>query len=196
MRRLLPLLVLFILTANAYCEPGRMVMRVIDFKPQYFQNENGDWTGLAVELAKVLALEAGVELDFLPLPWKRALAYVEKGKVDLMTNLSITEERKTFMRFIGPMRDEAMVLVVPENTDYLIYSLDDLKQLPHKIGIEDEAFYGSLFSSKYETDPLFTALFDPVVLGELNIGKLIRGRLSGFIEDRYTASRKLKNDTQ
>ena len=194
MRILFSLLVLFVLTANAHCRTGRIIMRVIDFRPQYFQDEDGTWTGLAVELARVLANEAGVALEFQPLPWKRALAYMKNGRIDLMTNLSLTEGRRAYISFIGPMRDETMVLVVPEETDYNIRGLDDLKLLPRKIGIEDNAFYGSAFNAKYNSDPHFAARFDPVVRAELNIAKLIRGRLSGFIEDRYSASGKIKND--
>ena len=171
-------------------------LRVTEFKPQYYQVSEKEWAGLAVELTKELVKEAGCSLIYKPLPWKRALEYGQEGKVDLVANFSITPERKQFFNFIGPMRDETMVIVVKNDSDYTILNLDDLKRLPGKIGIEDKAHYGKQFDTKYRTDPSFFNMFAPVVRGLLNSRKLVRGRLSGFIEDRYSAVYKIRHDPE
>ncbi len=89
-------------------EPYKIKLRVIEFPPFYYQDENGQWTGLEVELAEALLKEAGLKPEYVPLPWSRALKSMEVGEAELMMNLVKTPEREEYMHFIGPERTSRM----------------------------------------------------------------------------------------
>lgn len=169
-------------------------VRVSDFKPQYYQDDKGKWRGLAVEYAEALLKEANCLPVFHKAPWKRALRYMRSGQLDLMLNLSITDERKQYMHFIGPQRDETMVFVVRKDADFMVSSLDDLKKLPGRIGIEAGNYFGKTFDDKIITDRAFRDKFAEVHDTALNIQKLEHERIVGFFSEKYNAVYKMSTD--
>ncbi len=178
------------MNAFADCE---LRIRVTNYPPHYYK-DNGQWRGMAVELAETLLNEANCKSTYTIQPWKRALISMKQGKLDMQLNLSITEERKGFIHFIGPQRDESMVLVVNEDSNYEINSLEDIKKLPGYIGIQNGAYYGETFKSKFKTDKAFTEKFHAVTNANQLI-KIFRGsRVIGFIMDRYELFYKIKTN--
>jgi polar amino acid transport system substrate-binding protein len=189
------LVILFVLTSQAFSE-CRLRVRVAHSIPQYSQDINGNWQGLGIELIEVLLNEAKCKPDYVVYPWKRSLTQLREGKVDMMVNLSITSERKEYLWFIGPQRDETIVLMVNKNSDFKIDSLDDIKALNKKIGVENGAFYGEEFDNKYKTDPAFASLIVQAVNTDMLINMLEVNRIIGFFEDRYSSAYKMKTLAQ
>jgi polar amino acid transport system substrate-binding protein len=180
-----------LITVNAFAD-CQLKMRVVDYPPQYFKDENGKWRGMAIELGTALLKEANCKVIFSELPWRRSLEFMMEGKVDMMLNMSYSEEREKYINFIGPARDESMVIAVLEESNFIINSLEDFKKLPKGIGIMIGASYGDTFDSKYETDQDFAKKIKPVPDLLQNIKKLKHNRLAGFIMDRYDLAYKVK----
>lgn len=130
--------IVFITSAWADCS---LKLRVNDSPPYYYQ-EHDEYKGLYVEQAKALADLVDCQITTIKAPWGRSLRSLKDGKIDLMANMSITEERKEFLRFLGPHHFENIVLVVSKDSDFEINSHEDLLNLPGKIAIEKDAFYG------------------------------------------------------
>jgi len=151
---------------------------------------------MAVELIEVLLNEAHCQPVYTVYPWKRALAQLQEGKLDMMVNLSITSERKKYLWFIGPQRDETIVLVVNNDFNFKVDLLEDFKAFNNKIGIENGAFYGDDFDNKYKTDPEFANLFVQAVNTDMLIKMLKLKRVIGFLEDRYSSAFKMKALTE
>lgn len=189
------LLALVVFTSQAFSE-CRLRVRVADSVPQYSQDTNGNWKGLGVELIEVLLNEANCRPVYMVYPWKRSLTQLREGKVDMMVNLSITKERQEYLWFIGPQRDETIVLVVNNDADFKINSLEDFKALNNKIGVENGAFYGDAFDKKYKTDSEFSHLFIQAVNTDMLINMLKAKRIIGFFEDRYSSAYKMKTLAQ
>ena len=187
--------ILIVLTSQVFSE-CRLRVRVAHSIPQYSQDTNGNWQGLGIELIEVLLNEANCTPDYVVYPWKRSLTQLQEGKVDMMVNLSITAERKEYLWFIGPQRDETIVLVVSKNSDFKIDSLDDFKALNNKIGVENGAFYGDEFDHKYKTDAAFAHLIVQAVNTDMLINMLKVNRIIGFFEDRYSSAYKMKTLAQ
>ncbi|MCP4022643.1 MAG: amino acid ABC transporter substrate-binding protein [Desulfobacteraceae bacterium] len=183
---------ILITAVSSVADNNEIKVRVTDYVPQYYQDENGEWKGMGVELAQVLIHEAGCKPVFLKLPWKRALRQMAIGEVDMMLNLSITEERKNYMHFVGPQRDESMVLIVKKGICFLIDSFEDFKQMPKRVAIENGGYYGEAFKEKYETDPAFADKISIVVHTQQYIKMLTAGRITAFIGDRYNMAYKIK----
>ncbi len=189
------LIILITLTSQAFSQ-CRLSVRVANSIPQYYQDVNKNWQGMAVELIEVLLREAHCQPIYTVYPWRRALAQLQVGKLDMMVNLSITPERKEFLWFIGPQRDETIVLVVNNDFDLNINSLADFKTLNNKIGIENGAFYGNNFDKKYKSEPAFANLFVHAVNTGMLINMLKVKRIVGFFEDRYSSAYKMRTQTQ
>jgi len=105
MKRLFVILLFSMVATNAFAD-CKLTMRVTEYPPQYFQDENGKWSGIAVELGTALAKEAGCQIIYKSMKWSTALISLKKGGLDLLLNLSYTEEREKFINFIGPARYE------------------------------------------------------------------------------------------
>ena len=160
--------------------------RVTNVPPLYFQNESKQWTGLTVDLAKALLKEADCKADFEAVSWARSLDLMRTGGIDMMMNLSKTDERKEFIHFIGPQNKETAQLVLHKTDTTNIQSLDDFKKLPGEVGYQQGSFYGKAFHQKLKTDPDFNRKFEVSFSHENNIKKLKSGRITGLLSQNYS----------
>lgn len=166
------------------------------FPPSFMKDDDGKYVGLSVELAEALLKEAGCKAILSPMPFKRGLHSLKIGKVDLMMNLSMTDERKAFIHFLGPQMDETVLMVVRKDSDFGIESLDDIKALPLKIGVSKGVFYGEAFSEKLRTDDAFKAKIEEEIVSKKNVTKLNAGRISGFLGQSYNVFYRIKNNPE
>ncbi len=164
---------------------------VSESKPQYYQDSHGNWHGLSVDLATALFKHANCKINFQLINWNRSLLLLEHGGVDVLLNMSITEQRKKFTHFIGPMLDEQMVLTIAKGETININNLDDIKAFPKRIGIARGAFYGQEFVRKMAADDQFARKFE-YASNQQNFNKLQRNRVSGAIANKFYASYKIK----
>ncbi|EPJ48710.1 MAG: hypothetical protein OFPI_28100 [Osedax symbiont Rs2] len=195
MKKMLQILSLALLSsissfASADC---KLSVRVFDFAPQFIQDKQGQWHGMAIELIQAVLQEANCSAQFNNVSWKRALHLLEHGGLDIMLNMSVTAERQKYLHFIGPLRDETMILVAPRRLKSEISSLEDIKQLSKRVGILRGAYYGTEFALQMQNDPAFAKRFEQADSTDINIGKLKKQRIAGFFNDKYNASYILKN---
>lgn len=101
-----------------------------DFPPHLIK-QGQHWSGLSVELMQRLAHEVGCKLEFVHSPWLRALQLSEQGKLDILSHLSVSEQRKAQFAFIGPHHIESIYLVgdpskltVPDSLQQLANGVD------------------------------------------------------------------------
>ncbi len=186
MKRIIVFAILIFFASIGNGLPGELTIRVPPgpYPPMFMQDESGKWFGFSIELAEVLLSEIGRVPAFKGMPFKRGLLSMETGEVDMMLNLTRTSERERFIHFIGPQHFEKVILVVPKDSNFLIASLDDLKKLPRKIGIERGVFHGPAFEEKRKEDDAFRAKLEEVSDSGLNAKKLKHGRISAFINNQ------------
>ena len=177
------------LVTRAECQ---LSVRVFDFAPQFVHNPQGSWQGMAVELIEAVLKEAKCTPQYHNLTWKRSLYLLEHGGLDIMLNMSITPQRQEYLQFIGPLRDETMILVASRGLATDISHLDDLKKLDKRVGILRGAFYGTGFADKLKSDAEFAVRFEQANSTDTNIGKLKKHRIAGFFNDKYNANYILK----
>jgi len=189
---------LFFLAPQGVAEGADVIrVRVTDFAPNYFLSDK-HWSGLEVELAEALATEAGFSIEFVNLPWSRALAYMQNGQLDMMMNLSRTPDREAFLNFIGPERISTRVLIVRrENIGLHIENLTQLVEAAQakglKIGIQSDAKYSDEFDARLLADPAFATHFDQVAQGALLAKKTQAGHNLGFFEELTYATYQFKH---
>lgn len=77
----------------------------------YNYSRNGIYQGIDVEILDTAARDMGVTLRHHPLPWRRAMLTFDKGEVDGLFQVTVTETRLTSWRMVGPLRMTRIVYV-------------------------------------------------------------------------------------
>ena len=106
---------------------GKLVIGVEGTYPPFtYHDDNGELTGLDVELGKALAEKLGVEAEFQEAAWDSLLIGIDTERFDTVINsVSITDERAEKYDFSDPYYYEARRVVVRSDDDS-IQGPDDL----------------------------------------------------------------------
>jgi len=147
---LMTLLSLVSPTTTAKAETKKYVIATdITFAPFEYQDTNGEYVGIDIELMKSIAEAEGFEVEFKPLGFNAAVQALEAGQVDaVMAGMGITDERKQKFDFTNSYYDSGIGMGVPKNSE--ITSLSDLKgkKVAVKLGTQG-ATYAESIKSKY-----------------------------------------------
>jgi polar amino acid transport system substrate-binding protein len=81
------------LTIRAYCE---------DFNPYSFK-ENGEITGLSVDLLRAIGKQANIDFKIELVPWKRYLKIVEKTPDTMLFTATRNKNREDRFKWVGPI---------------------------------------------------------------------------------------------
>ena len=106
---------------------GKLVIGVEGTYPPFtYHDDNGELTGLDVELGKAVAEKLGVEAEFQEAAWDSLLIGIDTDRFDTVINsVSITDERAEKYDFSDPYYYEARRVVVRADDDS-IQGPDDL----------------------------------------------------------------------
>lgn len=116
------------------------------FAPFEFENENGEFVGIDIDLLKAIAEDQGFEIDLQVLGFNASVQALEAGQVDgVIAGMSITDERKEKFDFSEPYFDSGVVMGIAADSDE-IKSYEDLKgkKVAVKTGTEGYAFAESI----------------------------------------------------
>lgn len=82
------------------------------FVPWAMKDKKGDYTGYEIEVAKRLAADMGVEIEFVPTKWSGIIPALLTGKFDIIIGgMGITPERNLKVNFSEPYEFSGMSLV-------------------------------------------------------------------------------------
>lgn len=106
---------------------GKLVVGVEGTYPPFtYHDDNGEMTGLDIELGKALADKLGVEVEFQEAAWDSLLIGIDTERFDTVINsVSITDERAEKYDFSDPYYYEARRVVVRADDDS-IHGPEDL----------------------------------------------------------------------
>ena len=83
------------------------------FAPMGFKDENGEYTGFDIELAREVVSRLGLELELQPIDWDSKVLELNGENIDMIWNgLTITEDRKEDMLFSNPYMNNRQIVVV------------------------------------------------------------------------------------
>ncbi len=107
-------------------EAGKLTMATnAAFPPYEMTTDAGEFEGIDVETATVIAEKLGLELQIDDMDFDAALLSVQQGKADIvMAGVTVTDERKNVMDFSDSYATGIQSIIVPEGSD--IASPDDL----------------------------------------------------------------------
>lgn len=170
---------LFVSNPLSACEK---TVRVIEFPPYAYKNGDA-WEGMNMALSEKLLESIGCRPSYVSLPLARALSLLKSGALDVVLQLTATEERKSYFRFIGPIYNERLVLATNEKMRHTIREVSDIVEYNLHIGVQRGLHMGRDFQERYDNDPKFRASF--VVLAGVAplLPMMKKRRLDGFFID-------------
>jgi polar amino acid transport system substrate-binding protein len=109
--------------------------------PVSFVDKNGERTGLAVELAKMMGADLGVKVTFQDYDWKGLIPALLSGKVDMIAaDMTPTPQRAAQLLFSRPMFYQETVAVVAKDAPYKTWQ--DINKDGLNIGATQASSYG------------------------------------------------------
>ena len=103
------------LSALTWADPLRVV---VNHAPPYRIIEPPHYTGYYIDLFKLAAAQADLEISFISVPLKRAFQMLENGEADLILGPNKTPEREQFLIFLTdapfPAEDKVFIVAHPE----------------------------------------------------------------------------------
>ena len=116
---------LALITGAALAAP-RLQVGTDESLPPFSFVRDGQAVGIDVDMLRTAATRLGLNLDIVPLPWKRVLALTENGELPLAMPLFRTAQRETFAKFTGPVHVSQSGLFVKKGREFPFASIDDL----------------------------------------------------------------------
>ena len=185
------LIFLSLITFSAYsCQ---LDIRLQHYSPESHKSTSNDWFGIDIELTEALLNEVNCTLNILEIPWARALLMLASGEIDILINVSKTQEREPFYYFIGPIRNEEIVFATYKKLNYNLTKIDDILRLDKPIAIQRNAYYGAALQRIINNEKN-KELFVHVPSNEIKLRLLKRGRISGFLEAKRNIIHGINND--
>jgi len=165
------------------------------WNPYQFQNDQGQLTGLDVELVKAIIHEMNCTIKYLKLPWLRQLAYVRQGTIDMVAGASKIAERQEYAFFSNDYRNESNVIFVLRGTaqKYPFKHISEIINSSFQLGITNGYHYGDSFAELLKNAE-FKKHIQGVPSDAVNIKKTLRNRVNGFVGDNYAGIAALKKE--
>ncbi|MCS0502162.1 ABC transporter substrate-binding protein [Ancylobacter mangrovi] len=101
-----------------------------DYRPISFTDESGKLVGFDVDFATALGKHMGVPVDYQGMAWDGIIPALQAKKIDAITSIVVTDERKKVVDFSDPIMKQTIIGVVradSKNTDLTAADLSKLK---------------------------------------------------------------------
>ena len=95
-------------------EKGSLVVGITDFAPMDYKDDNGEWIGFDADVAKKVAEDLGVDVEFVEIDWDNKILELDNKSIDCVWNgMTLTDEVKKSMNCTNAYCNNAQVVVVP-----------------------------------------------------------------------------------
>jgi len=187
----LTLVFLFFITFNSYsCQ---LDVRLENYSTGSHKNDESNWFAIDIDLTKALLDEVGCNYNIVETPWARALLMLASGEIDLLLNVSKTQEREEVYYFLGPINNEEIIFATYKHLNYNLTKIEDIFKLDKPIAIQREAYYGDAMQ-RLINDDMYKELFVVVANNKTKLRLLKRGRISGFLEAKRYIIHGIENN--
>ncbi len=94
-------------------EKGTLIVGITDFAPMDYKDDNGEWIGFDADVAKKVAEDLGVEIQFVEIDWDNKILELENKSIDVVWNgMTLTDEVTNAMECSNAYCNNAQVVVV------------------------------------------------------------------------------------
>ncbi len=144
-------------------------------------DQNGRRSGYAYEYQLKIASYTGWNYEYISGSWSDLLDMLKAGEIDLMSDVSYTEERAEQMLYPSlPMGSEEYYLfIAPGNTEIL--STDPSTQNGKRIGVNKSSIQADFYRDWAERHGIEPEIVEVTYTEEESLAKLASGDLDGYV---------------
>lgn len=97
---------------------GTLIVGITDFAPMDYKDDKGEWIGFDADMAKLVAKELGVKVQFVEIDWDTKVMELESKNIDVVWNgMTLTDEVTSAMECTNAYCKNAQVVVVPGDAE-------------------------------------------------------------------------------
>lgn len=161
----------------------------VSMRPVYqYVDNNGKFAGLDVELSQAIFEQAGFEITFVALPWKRIVFLLEHGELDVALSAADSDERKVFAYFSEEYLRFGHTVLFARKEDKHKFdprkTLNQLKDMEVRLGAIHGVSY-SLEFDKLASTPWFKRNLFTFGSYERLLELLLIGRLDAYLGSEF-----------
>ncbi|GAA4492259.1 transporter substrate-binding domain-containing protein [Pseudaeromonas paramecii] len=146
--------------------------------PYHYRNADGKMGGFAIEVLEEVAKRMGCPLEYKERPWRRVLLELKAGTTDVAMEAYYNDERAAYAWFSEAYNPSSAHLWVKQGTQLRHRDLKALIESGFRLGVTKSFFYGPLMQGMRHHPNV-----EEVEDESQNYGKLLKGRLDGFLGD-------------
>lgn len=108
---------------------GVLLVGMATFVPWAFRNKNGELIGYEIDVAKKLAEDMGVKVEFVPTAWDGIIPALLAGRFDfIIGSMTITPQRNLSVNFSSPYSATGVDVAANKNLAGGVKTVDDLNK--------------------------------------------------------------------
>ncbi|WP_027720144.1 substrate-binding periplasmic protein [Maridesulfovibrio zosterae] len=184
-------LTIFLLLSPCITQARELTIVTLDNTPQAYL-EHDILKGFLVDIVKEAARRAGFRVKLKIVPWKRALSMARKGTADAIFNAGLTRERAEYLVYPDVVLITEKVVAFRRVGSSTFLNKDFSSATMLNVGIGRGYYYGKEVTNAIESDKF--RCVEMVKDIDLNIKKLLAGRLDIFFGDYYPVMKSLKDN--
>ena len=109
---------------------GTLIVGITDFEPMDYKDGSGEWIGFDADLARMVAEDLGVEVQFTEIDWDNKILELDNKSIDVVWNgMTLTDEVASAMACTKPYLNNAQTVVVKSDMASKYATIDDIKNL-------------------------------------------------------------------
>lgn len=109
---------------------GKLTVGITDFAPMDYKDGNGEWIGFDADIAKLVAADLGVKVEFVEIDWDNKILELDNGNIDCVWNgMTLTDEVAKAMEVTEPYCNNAQVVVVKSDKASEYADLESIRSL-------------------------------------------------------------------
>lgn len=183
MKNFIIFLSFIIITINCSKQTKDNILTVgmeLAYPPFETKDENGNPSGVSVEIAKALAVYLGKELRIENIAWNGLIPSLKTKKIDfIISSMTITDERKKEIDFSVPYANVPLAILANKNSQIDSYS--DLNR-PGKIVAVKQGTTGFFFAEHYFPN----ASINTFSSESAALTEVLQNKADAFIYDQLT----------
>ncbi len=191
-RRLLVLLLLVSSLAARADSPCVLTQRWNEDPPHSMRLTDGSVGGISVDVVRMALGRMGCSAVLVEMPWARAVAELQAGRLDILPGMLRNPEREAFATFAMERSHSRNMLFahVDAQARWPRQSLDELLHSGFKLGAQIGVNYGAAFAA-LDRDPAFHRALE-LGASRMRLWQMLKlHRIDGLIADEWSARYEL-----
>ena len=165
------------------------------FPPYEFVDDNGEFAGIDVEIAGLIAEKLGLTLEIQDVAFGSIIGGVQTGKFDIgMAGMTVTEERLKSVNFSTSYATGVQAIIVPEDSDiksfddFFIIKEDGTKEVKDiMVGVQQDTTGDIYLSDTIENDGIGEDHVIKYNTGNDAVQALVTGKVDAVVIDNEPA---------